>query len=433
MEKTSAAASENVNVDELDLSRAEDQIKALEAFRANAIPNLEADFRTNYKGKAGRKIGIVGGDRKYSGAPYFAAMAACKAGADLVHVFCHEEAARAIKSYSPDLIVHGCMKDERDLLETKEDMKEDLQNFCREEKMQEDFRIENILLENCREILSRMDAMVIGPGLGRDRVMWACAKKCFEVARHRNIPVVFDADALFMIDTSSAWSEDNEMEKYKWHNGYVVFTPNVREYTYGFDPNNPCGTTMSHVRSFLELERRDGIRHSGHRIYPSILAKGVDDIYVHLDGSQEGPIKFGNIPGSKKRCGGQGDILSGVLAVFLAWSAEQYRREFEQRDAEHATIEEVKDHFRRSSKLACFCASKLTREAARRAYEKQKRSLQSSDILLELPSALEDLFPSDVVVDFNDKDDGNMNNNNANNNNNNNSSRRTKVKRERNY
>ena len=32
-----------------------------------------------------------------------------------MHVFCHEEAAKAIKSYSPDLIVHAaCLKDSRD-------------------------------------------------------------------------------------------------------------------------------------------------------------------------------------------------------------------------------------------------------------------------------------------------------------------------------
>ena len=77
----------------------DDHADALKEFNENVMPNLEADFRTNYKGKAGKKIGVIGGDRKYAGAPYFAAMAACKAGADIVHVFCHEEAAKAIKSY----------------------------------------------------------------------------------------------------------------------------------------------------------------------------------------------------------------------------------------------------------------------------------------------------------------------------------------------
>ena len=42
----------------------------------------------------------------YTGAPYFAAISALKAGADLVHVFCERDAGQVIKSYSPELIVH---------------------------------------------------------------------------------------------------------------------------------------------------------------------------------------------------------------------------------------------------------------------------------------------------------------------------------------
>jgi ATP-dependent NAD(P)H-hydrate dehydratase len=116
-----------------------------------------------------------------------------------------------------------------------------------------------------------------------------------------------------------------------------------------------------------------------------ILAKGVDDIFVSVLAGEKQETsqrtKFENIEGSKKRCGGQGDILTGVLAVFLAWS----NAEIDQSSPETCI---------RSSRLACFCASALTREAARKAYEKNKRSLQSSDILLELREALESLFPS---------------------------------------
>ena len=357
------------------------QTKTLKAFHLFAVPNLESESRTNYKGKAGKKIGIVGGDRKYAGAPYFAAMAACRAGADLVHVFCHEEAAGAIKSYSPDVIVHACLKDERDARESGVSL-EDLQD--------------QFLKEN-REMISRMDAIVIGPGLGRDSYTWSFARLCFSIARTVNAPVVFDADALFMIHASETLKPlvRFTMEKAPpvGVNGYVVFTPNVREYTYGFDPNDTTGKTVDNVDAFLESS--DGHVGSCHTFYPSILAKGADDIYVHLvKGLKEGPTKFENVPGSKKRCGGQGDILSGVLAVFLAWSNDRYRRDLE-RDPETMTNDlKVEQYFRKSSKLACFSASKLTREAARRAYEKQKRSLQSSDILLELPNALEDLFPS---------------------------------------
>lgn len=66
------------------------------------VPKLT---NTKHKGEYGR-IGVVGGSLEYTGAPYFAAISALKAGADLAHVFCQREAAVVIKSYSPELIVH---------------------------------------------------------------------------------------------------------------------------------------------------------------------------------------------------------------------------------------------------------------------------------------------------------------------------------------
>lgn len=67
-----------------------------------SIPVLSNSLR---KGESGR-IGIIGGSLEYTGAPYFAAIAALRVGCDLVHVFCMKEAAPVIKSYSPELIVH---------------------------------------------------------------------------------------------------------------------------------------------------------------------------------------------------------------------------------------------------------------------------------------------------------------------------------------
>jgi ATP-dependent NAD(P)H-hydrate dehydratase len=59
---------------------------------------------TSYKGSSGR-VGVLGGSARYTGAPYYAAMAALKAGADLAFVFCAKEAAQPIKGYSPELMV----------------------------------------------------------------------------------------------------------------------------------------------------------------------------------------------------------------------------------------------------------------------------------------------------------------------------------------
>ena len=58
----------------------------------------------SHKGSSGR-VGVLGGSAQYTGAPYYAAMATLKAGADLAYVFCAQEAALPIKSYSPELMV----------------------------------------------------------------------------------------------------------------------------------------------------------------------------------------------------------------------------------------------------------------------------------------------------------------------------------------
>jgi ATP-dependent NAD(P)H-hydrate dehydratase len=56
------------------------------------------------KGSHG-KIAVIGGSFEYTGAPYYAALSALRTGADLVWIFCSEEAAIPLKSYSPEPIV----------------------------------------------------------------------------------------------------------------------------------------------------------------------------------------------------------------------------------------------------------------------------------------------------------------------------------------
>ena len=58
------------------------------------VPPLAGD---RYKGQAG-KVGVLGGCREYTGAPFFAAFAALRVGADLSHVFCTRSAAPVIKA-----------------------------------------------------------------------------------------------------------------------------------------------------------------------------------------------------------------------------------------------------------------------------------------------------------------------------------------------
>lgn len=61
------------------------------------VPPLTSEL---HKGQAG-KVGVLGGCREYTGAPFFAAMSALRVGADLSHVFCTRSAAPVIKVRLP--------------------------------------------------------------------------------------------------------------------------------------------------------------------------------------------------------------------------------------------------------------------------------------------------------------------------------------------
>uniref|UniRef100_A0A8D0VC51 ATP-dependent (S)-NAD(P)H-hydrate dehydratase n=1 Tax=Sus scrofa TaxID=9823 RepID=A0A8D0VC51_PIG len=153
----------------------------------NIIPPLTTK---KHKGQDGR-IGVVGGCREYTGAPYFAAISALKVGADLSHVFCTQEAAPVIKAYSPELIVHPVL---------------DSPDAARA----------------VGEWLPRLHALVVGPGLGRDHVLLENVKGILEASKARGVPVVIDADGLWLIAQEPALVQGYQK---------AVLTPNHVEFS----------------------------------------------------------------------------------------------------------------------------------------------------------------------------------------------------------
>ena len=134
----------------------------------------------------------------YTGAPFFAAIAALRTGADLSHVICAPSAANAIKSYSPDLIVHPILHPPWSESIPPEKVKSELES-----------------------VLSRLHVLVIGPGLGREEYMISHARTALGLAKDNGMFVVLDADALWML------GRDVGILK-----GYrrAVITPNVVEF-----------------------------------------------------------------------------------------------------------------------------------------------------------------------------------------------------------
>lgn len=85
----------------LEAAAASNNTEAVRRFLLSVAPPLDG---TGHKGQAGR-VGVLGGSKDYTGAPYYSGQAALSVGADLLYMFTAEEACIPIKSYSPELMV----------------------------------------------------------------------------------------------------------------------------------------------------------------------------------------------------------------------------------------------------------------------------------------------------------------------------------------
>ncbi|CAL8991692.1 unnamed protein product, partial [Prunus brigantina] len=269
---------------------------SLEADAENVLRAITPTLDPNrHKGQAG-KIAVIGGCREYTGAPYFAAISALKIGADLSHVFCTKDAASVIKSYSPELIVHP-------VLEESYSVRDDEKRI-----------ISGKVLAEVAKWMERFDCLVIGPGLGRDPFLLDCVSKIIKLARQSNVPIVIDGDGLFLVTNSLDLISGYPL---------AVLTPNVNEYKRLVQKVLSCEVNDEEAHEqLLSLAKRIG--------GVTILRKGKSDFIS--DGET---VKSVSIYGSPRRCGGQGDILSGrqksyvfgysSVAVFLSWARHAIR------------------------------------------------------------------------------------------------------------
>ncbi|XP_039674528.1 ATP-dependent (S)-NAD(P)H-hydrate dehydratase isoform X3 [Perca fluviatilis] len=280
-----------------------------------------------HKGQDGR-IGIIGGCQDYTGAPYFAAISALKVGADLSHVFCTKDAATVIKSYSPELIVHPVL---------------DSPNA----------------VEEIEKWLPRLHGLVVGPGLGREDVLLKTAKEVIEKSKARDIPIVIDADGLWLVTQQPSVIQ-----------GYQkgILTPNFMEFTRLYEAlhHEPMDSS-DHQRSIMQLSVAMGNL--------TVVLKGEQDLIT--DGTK---VISCSIEGSGRRCGGQGDLLSGSMGVLAHWA--------------HAASAAGIGRSLNPSVVAAFGACSLTRQCNSQAYRRYGRSTTTSDMIQEIGTAFKKLFES---------------------------------------
>ncbi|XP_047313294.1 ATP-dependent (S)-NAD(P)H-hydrate dehydratase [Impatiens glandulifera] len=321
------------------------EVDALGILRA-ITPPLDP---TRYKGQAG-KIGVIGGCREYTGAPYFSAVSALKIGADLSHVFCTKDAAPVIKGYSPELIVHPILEESYSVRNGDEQS------------------VSAKVLAEVIKWIERFDCLVVGPGLGRDPFLLDCVSDIMKHARQSNIPIVVDGDGLFLIT--------NRLELIKGYS-LAVLTPNVMEYkrlvrkVLNCEVNDDDNDQEKATQQLLALSKGIG--------GVTILRKGRSDLIS--DGET---VRAVSMYGSPRRCGGQGDILSGGVAVFLSWARK------------HQNGGELLDM--NPTVLGCIAGSVIMRKAAWLAFEQKRRSTVTADIIDCLGRSLDEICPATVIT-----------------------------------
>jgi ATP-dependent NAD(P)H-hydrate dehydratase len=324
-----------------------DQVKSL-------IPPLD---QAKYKGQAG-KVAVIGGCREYTGAPFFAAYSALKVGADLSHVFCTSDAAAVIKTYSPELIVHPyLLETPPEVLKTSPDYILNLTS------------LRHRAVDAVSPWLERFDVLVVGPGLGRDPLILETVTELLESAKLRELPLVIDADGLWLINKNPSLIE-----------GYskAVLTPNAAEF------KRLCTT------SGIDENSADALKQVAFALNgPIIVQKGSYDVisngHVTLVCSEQGSLR---------RAGGQGDVLSGTIATYIAWCSTRIANLTENKQYTTSDGQTIPPLM-----LAAYAGCLTTRLASRHAFEKQGRAMGATDVIAELGRTIDHDLSGGVGVD----------------------------------
>lgn len=304
------------------------------------IPKLTYD---THKGQLGR-VGVLGGCKEYTGAPYYAGISALRCGAELCHVFCTPSASVPIKSYSPELIVHPVVYDSGDARESGLSAPKELEEWAVARTV-----------AGVTKWASALDVLVIGPGMGRDEVLLSAVRQVVARMREARVPLVIDGDGMWMVT-----QHPEVISGYK----DAILTPNVVEYkrlcaALGLGDSAPAAEVAAKLGNLTVLE------------------KGKVDVVS--DGTSTATV---DQEGSPRRCGGQGDVLSGTTGTFFAWAHKYYlARTMERAQLAHSP-----------SIMAAMCSSRLTRKCANMAFAKTKRSTLTTDIIREIGAAFEELY-----------------------------------------
>eukprot|EP01084_Bolivina_argentea_P105419 188765_1 len=352
------------------------------------IPKLSVH---KHKGQDGR-LCVIGGSLEYTGAAYFAGKSILRCGGDLVHIICDKRASTAIKSYCPELMVAPYLD-----CETKD--------------------ITNNLNIWIKQSLSRMNGLIIGPGLGRNENIMNTISFILNESFKYKLPIVMDGDALFLLSLikyRNIFIKNDNIHK------NIILTPNAMEFrrlwinyilekdindkleknnTYlpPFDTsdlfekliinNDEEKKSQSELKCDVILSCKD-FENIQHIKDTALLANTLGGITILRKGAID-VITNGNKfiligkPYSFRRCGGQGDILSGVTGLWLHWTNVYYNKNDNNDNNDNDSVI-----------VAAYAGSYLMRHFAVEAFNKYKRSTLTNDMIECIPTVMDTQFPT---------------------------------------
>ncbi|MFM8385981.1 MAG: NAD(P)H-hydrate dehydratase [Planctomycetia bacterium] len=229
-----------------------------------------ARARDAHKASVGRVL-VVGGSPGMAGAPFLAAWGALRAGAGLVRVATPATVAPIVAGYAPEVMVLSLpVLGEGGL----------------------DPSARTPLLEACMA----SDAVVMGPGAGRHE---ATRGVLMEVARHGEVALVLDADALF--------GAVARVRRQRGSDAPVVLTPHEGE----------AARLLDVQPEAVRADRLESARRLAQQAQATVVLKGPGTVVVPAP-AQGGEAWTCTHGGPVLATGGTGDVLAGVLGALLA-------------------------------------------------------------------------------------------------------------------
>lgn len=225
-----------------------------------------------------------------------------------------------------------------------------------------------------QEVVSMMDrlhVLVIGPGLGRCPMVMQATAQIIREARGRELALVLDADALFLLTLP-------EYQTLLQGYGKAILTPNRVEYQrLKAVHENQSGTNSDDA--FRKALDQNVLIVKGR--FDQVIRIGIDS--SQTDGSSS-CLTCAEV-GGMKRSGGIGDVLAGTLGACVAWHEILSRKGNLDYAPSPAPLTPSQDMLLWS----CWTACCITKQATKRAFDMKKRAMTAPDILKEIGATVE--------------------------------------------